>query len=206
MRKCDFCGQENLRPMSKWCSKSCHEKYSYRQNLEYHQKKNINYRKQNKHKIKDHYQQNKERLKKASRKYYEKNKKELDIKRKTYYQKNKHRFRERINAWHRQQYATNIQYKLKTNLRRRLRRMLEGKYKRGSAVKDLGCSIEDLKRHLESQFQPGMSWENYGEWHIDHIKPLSKFDLTDLIELQKACNYTNLQPLWAVDNIKKSDK
>jgi hypothetical protein len=80
--------------------------------------------------------------------------------------------------------------------------------KSGSAVRDLGCSIEQLKQHLESKFQTNMSWNNYGPtgWHIDHIIPLSKFNLSIREELLKACHYTNLQPLWAIDNICKGNK
>lgn len=77
--------------------------------------------------------------------------------------------------------------------------------KHGSAVRDLGCSIEEFKTHLESKFQHGMTWENYGRkgWHIDHIKPLSSFDLTDGEQLKIACNYKNMQPLWWNDNLSK---
>lgn len=75
-----------------------------------------------------------------------------------------------------------------------------------SAVRDLGCSIDELKSFLESKFIDDMTWDNYGKWHIDHIKPLSKFDLNDPKEILKACHYTNLQPLWAKDNIVKYNK
>lgn len=72
----------------------------------------------------------------------------------------------------------------------------------------LGCSIDELKIHLESKFQEGMNWENYGlkGWHIDHIIPCAFFDLTKEEEQRKCFHYTNLQPLWWIDNIKKSDK
>ena len=71
-----------------------------------------------------------------------------------------------------------------------------------------GCSPSELRLHLESQFQVGMTWDNYGMfgWHIDHIKPLSTFDLTDDEEIQAACHFTNLQPLWAYDNLSKKNK
>lgn len=75
----------------------------------------------------------------------------------------------------------------------------------GSPIKDLGCSILELKIWIESKFEPGMTWENHGMWHLDHIRPLSKFNLMDREEFLKACNYTNLQPLWAKDNIRKSN-
>ncbi|MDC0427466.1 hypothetical protein OAL77_01805 [Candidatus Pelagibacter sp.] len=78
--------------------------------------------------------------------------------------------------------------------------------KKISSRKLLGCSIDDFKIHLEKQFKTKMTWENYGKWHIDHIKPVSKFDLTNQEEQKKCFHYTNLQPLWAKENIVKSDK
>lgn len=101
---------------------------------------------------------------------------------------------------------TDINFKLITYLRSRLYSAMKSNFKAGSAVRDLGCSIQHLKLHLELFWNKGMSWENYGEWHIDHIKPLSKFDLSNREQLLEVCHYTNLQPLWAKDNIRKSDK
>jgi hypothetical protein len=97
-------------------------------------------------------------------------------------------------------------YRIKKNLRDRLRSAIKGGYKSGSAIAELGCSLEELTIRFEKMFKPGMSWENYGEWHIDHIKPLSKFDLTIKEQLLLAVNYKNLQPLWAVENLKKHNK
>lgn len=95
--------------------------------------------------------------------------------------------------------------RLSDNLRARLRQAIRHNFKKGSAVRDLGCSIDEFKTYLEDKFKPGMSWDNYGKdgWHIDHIKPLSWFDLSDPSQLREACHYTNLQPLWAKDNLKK---
>lgn len=85
-----------------------------------------------------------------------------------------------------------------------LRKYLIGKA--FSTMKLTGCSTEELKNHLESLFIEDMSWDNYGTWHIDHKKPCASFDLSDP-EQQKICfHYTNLQPLWAIDNFKKSSK
>jgi len=93
-------------------------------------------------------------------------------------------------------------------LRARLAQAIKNFNKAGSAIRDLGCSIEFLKTYLESKFQPGMTWENHTKygWHIDHIVPLITFDLTDREQFLKACHYTNLQPLWAKDNLKKGRK
>ena len=104
--------------------------------------------------------------------------------------------------------AIDPNYKLAQCLRDRLNKALKGNQKTGSAIRDLGCSIDFLRQHLESLFQPGMSWDNWSlhGWHIDHMQPLSSFDLTNREQLLKACHYTNLQPLWAEENLKKSDQ
>ncbi len=105
--------------------------------------------------------------------------------------------------------ATNLNYRIMTRLRGRLSDAVRGRCPRGgSHVVLLGCSVEFLKQHLESQFKEGMSWENYGRsgWWIDHIIPLSLFDLSDPEQLKRLCHYTNLQPLWRLENIIKSNK
>jgi len=96
----------------------------------------------------------------------------------------------------------NLSHKIAHSLRVRLRRVV----KTGSAVKNLGCSIPEFLAHLESKFTTGMSWDNYGKWHIDHIKPLSSYDLTNPEQLILACHYSNLQPLWAAENISKNGR
>ncbi len=104
-------------------------------------------------------------------------------------------------------YHSDIQFKLRKILRSRLLSALQGDLKGGSAIEALGCSIEELKIHLESKFKPQMSWNNHclDGWHIDHIKPLSSFDLTNPEQVKIACSYRNLQPLWWWENLKKAD-
>ena len=101
--------------------------------------------------------------------------------------------------------ATDPNFKLAHALRVRINRAVKTG-KAGSAVKDLGCSIEDLRSYLEAKFEPGMSWDNMGRsgWHIDHIQPLSSFDLSDRQQFAAACHFTNLQPLWEFDNLSKN--
>lgn len=103
--------------------------------------------------------------------------------------------------------SVDVQFKIASDIRTRLYIGLKavGTGKVGCVVKNIGCSIEELKAHIEEQFKPGMSWDNWSRhgWHIDHIKPLSSFDLTEESQLIEACHYTNLQPLWAEENKKK---
>lgn len=105
---------------------------------------------------------------------------------------------------------TNLQAKLASNLRCRLKAAVRHNCKSGSAVRDLGCTIGEFKDHLESLFEKNMSWENYGnkrdQWSIDHIMPISKFDLTDRQHVLLCCYYLNLRPMWHIHNIQKSNK
>ena len=70
----------------------------------------------------------------------------------------------------------------------------------------LGCTVAEARAHLEAQFLPGMTWDNHGEWHIDHIRPCASFDFSDPKQQRECSHYTNLQPLWAKDNLSKSDR
>jgi hypothetical protein len=74
-----------------------------------------------------------------------------------------------------------------------------------SKMRYLGCTPKELRKYLEHMFKKGMSWDNIGEWHVDHVYPVSSFDLSTEAERHKAFHYTNLQPLWAKANVKKSD-
>jgi predicted nucleic acid-binding Zn ribbon protein len=90
----------------------------------------------------------------------------------------------------------NPEFKLIHNIRSRLRKALKGKSRDKGILKLLGCSANEVKLHIESQFKLNMTWDNYGSlWEIDHILPLASFDLSDTKQLKEACHYTNLQPL-----------
>lgn len=103
---------------------------------------------------------------------------------------------------------TDVQFALVVTLRSRLNIAIRKSCKAGSAVKLLGCSVDSLKSYLESLFRPGMDWSNWSfdGWHIDHKKPLSSFDLTDPEQLAEACHFSNLQPLWAAENMAKGNR
>lgn len=117
------------------------------------------------------------------------------------------RYREKHRAKINQKYLnrrkTDSNFKLLTILRTRIVDVLRGHSKSDTTINILGCTIEELWIHLESKFTEGMTRENHGKWHVDHIMPCASFDLTDPEQQKKCFHYTNLQPLWALDNIKK---
>jgi predicted secreted protein len=97
-------------------------------------------------------------------------------------------------------------------IRSKLQEYLSGAKKKSKTFVLIGCSSDGLKKHLESLWEPGMSWDNYGcnpngkYWHIDHIIPCSMFDLMNSEEQECCFHWTNLQPLWAADNCSKKDR
>ena len=123
--------------------------------------------------------------------------------------------KERVLAYRRQydceRKKVDINYRLMCNLRTRLAIYFKqhDSLRQGSHIRELlGCSPEQLRAHLESLFTDGMTWETYGRkgWHIDHKEPLTAFDLTDPDQLMRACHYTNLQPMWHLENIRKGGR
>jgi hypothetical protein len=115
-----------------------------------------------------------------------------------------------ISIRERARYRNDIDCRLATLLRGRTKKVLnfQAATKPGSAIKFLGCTVPEARAYLESKFQPGMTWENHGQfgWHIDHVIPLDSFDLSDPAQYAQACHYTNLQPLWWKQNIQKGNK
>ena len=149
---------------------------------------------------------NPDRITALGKKYREENREKLDARLKKYRKENPERIAARHAEYTRNRYHNDPAFRLLLNLRTRLGKVLKGATKHDSTVNLVGCTIEQLKSHLERQFTDGMTWENKGEWEVDHIRPCASFDLTKKEEQFKCFNYKNLQPLWAGDNRRKSNK
>ena len=187
MKKCSKCGEEKRLsefPKHKNCKdghrnqcKSCEKEYK-----------------------KEYYQENKEYKKEYSKEWYQENKEYKKEYQKKYRKENK----EKRNEYIRKKRKNDPLFRLKLCIRNIVNRAI--KTKRTQEI--IGCSFQELKLHLESQFTEGMSWENYGYygWHVDHKKPLSWFDLTNPDEVDKANHYSNLQPMWAEENLSKGNR
>ena len=184
------------------------------------------YHENNKDKTKEYRERNKDRIKEYSREYSKKyrfgdKREELLAKKRKYHWDNREKILEKKKEYSKRpevkamrnkkskhNYDNDIQYKLTTLIRSRLRLAIKNKSKQGSAIKNLGCSVDEFKTYLENKFQEGMTWDNWSNdgWHLDHVKPLCHFNLEDPKQLAEACHYTNLQPLWSYDNISKGNK
>ena len=177
---------------------------------------------------------NPEKLKESSRLYREKNREILRIKNREWYSKNSKKGIEASSRWSKnnpdkrviyrknsretsrlyenKKYKEDINYKLSCILRSRLNEKLSkhiNNYNtRISSTKYLGCSVEELKIHIEKSFEEGMTWDNwsFSGWHIDHIMPFGAFDLTNEENIKKICHYSNLRPMWGVENMSKGKK
>lgn len=163
------------------------------------------YRKKNKEKIAKYfhkyYRTHKQEKKKYDEKYREKNREHIRVLARKNYLKNIKQRRARM-----RKYRNKLHNKIVNNLRSRVRLALRGSYKDLSTLELLGCSLTHFKKHLKKQFKQEMNWDNYGRygWHIDHIIPCYKFDLTKKSEQLKCFHYTNLQPLWENENCAKN--
>ena len=113
-----------------------------------------------------------------------------------------------LSTYRQQLKNTDPNFKVACALRSSISNMIRrsGVQKKTRSVILLGCSINEFRQYLESKFISGMTWDNYGTWHIDHIIPCASFDLTIIDEQKKCFHYTNQQPLWAIDNLRKGDK
>ena len=142
---------------------------------------------------------NRKKIAKISKKYNLNNKEKISKKNKKYHSNNKEIRNKKLSI----KRKNNFNFKLKGNLRNRVWSALKGTNKSASTMELIGCSIDKLWNHLESKFESWMTKENYGLWHVDHKIACAKFDLT-CPEQQRTCfHYTNLQPMEAIENMRK---
>lgn len=215
--------------LKKICKECCSKN-----NKEY----NLNHKKEVRKIKKQYYQNNKEEIIRKSKTYQENNierynsyqkqyrqdhseeskeynkKYQMDHKEEIYNnflrwkENNKEKTKEYMNKYVKNRYEMEIQFKITNVLRSRIRMAIKNNAKSSNTINLLGCSIEELKLHIEKQFQPRMSWGNYGRngWHIDHILPYDSFDLKNSEEQEICFHHTNLQPLWSKENRSKWNK
>jgi hypothetical protein len=211
MKKCSKCKIEkkiiefykakNRKDGLQGTCKSCFKVYylrDYDANKEKKKLYNENYRASNKDRIKSYYLKNKEERKL----YVQKNIEKVREAKKKWLLKNK----DYHNNYFKSRKKTDALFRLKINITSRVYSSIKnnGYSKKSKTYEILGCDFETFKAHLENQFTEGMNWSNQGEWHLDHIYPVSLArDEQHLIELN---HYTNFQPLWAEDNIRKGNK
>jgi hypothetical protein len=218
---CEFNKDKSKRCGYRSECKPCQKNYSAKYRLNTFDKRKL-YREENQQKIKLWRQSNIERIYINKKQYREKNSLIISEQKKRYYEDNREKTllynkeyritnREKFNNYgknYREKNISNPIFKLSSNLRRRIRCFFKSKMisKNNKSFEIIGCSPEFLKEHLEKQFTDGMSWENHGlyGWHIDHIIPLSSAKTEE--EVYELCHYTNLQPLWSTDNLKKGAK
>jgi hypothetical protein len=168
---------------------------------------------------KDYYDKNREKLNKKVREWYGKNSERTLQQKRDYYQENRELMlersklwvknnRDKVNKYIKTKKEENPLFRVELNIRSRIKQYLKQKNitQKNRTFDIIGIEVNELKKHLESKFVDGMSWDNYGlhGWHIDHIIPLCS--AKDEYELLELFYYTNLQPLWAEDNLKKNGK
>lgn len=192
-----------------WCKlcKKASSAQKYAENPEKFRDITNKYKRNNKEAISERgkiYEEKRKDIRKEQKRiYYIENREEILDRQKTYHEANWDKKLE----YEANRKKTDINYRLSCSLRSRISNFLKGiGFKNGSAIDDLGCTIDFFKDYLASKFTKGMSWDNYGEWHIDHIKALANFDLTNREQFLEATHYTNMQPLWAIDNIRKGKR
>jgi hypothetical protein len=154
-------------------------------------------------------EKNKLKIKLINKKYRDNNKNKIAKEKKIYAQLNKEKIKIYKNNWYNNKLKSDIGFKMLKRIRNRIYYALikqRNIRKIESFTSLVGTNKENLWKHLEKQFKDGMTKENYGKWHIDHIKPCAAFNLINIKEQRECFHYTNLQPLWAKENLSKGAK
>ncbi len=234
-KECKICGVEKLlidfyyRKDSGRYRTECKECYNER-----NKKQKKEYNEENKEKIKEYHAQyyieNKEIINKKNKKWQKDNKKIVNENKKEWRKNNKEKVKQYLKRWkeNNEAYFKRPEFKEKERIRnckrredpifrlnQNISRNMNHSLRNNNLSKNgrsweylVGYTTQDLKKHIEKQFQPGMSWDNYGDWHIDHRIPRSFFVYTSVndVEFKYCWGLGNLQPLWAFDNLSKADK
>jgi hypothetical protein len=209
---CEFEIKKSSKTGRRYECKSCRKEYTKKYWEKIKEKKDVL------DKRKKYYNQNLDKIKEINKQYYNKNYDDLSKKKKEYNEKNKEKISEYLKIWrknnikktneyHNNRKKTDPLFKLSHIARCRIYSFMKIKNitKRNKTFEIIGCSPQELKEHIEKQFTEGMSWDKIGKYiHIDHIIPLSSAKTEE--EVLKLCHYTNLQPLWAEDNLEKGSK
>lgn len=223
IKKCSMCGEEKSldcfransrskdgkRPECKTCKSNIEKEYR-KNNLEKLRDKDHQYYLKNSERIKEYskeyYQINIERHKEKSKEWYLANQDKVKESRQRYIDKDPEAVKKYMNEYMKNRYATDINYKIKSIINKRLRDGLRST-KNFPTIDYLGCSIEHFKAWMEYQFDDNMSWENLGSyWHIDHVKPCSSYNFNSHSQIFECYNWSNLRPLEKTENIRKSNK
>lgn len=204
-KRCCYCNE--VKPFEMF-NKSNHEKSGYkprckecRKATEYEP-----FKEHIKKKSKLRYETNKADIYISNKLYREKNKDWYKNYNEKYYQENKTKIKDKSKRYIYARLENDLGFRIQARLRKRINSVMNGISKSKRTMELVGCSHDELIKHIESQFKEGMNWENYGEWHIDHIIPCALFDFTKESDQLICFNYKNLQPLWAKENISKGKK
>jgi len=155
---------------------------------------------------KRYYLKNREKELEYQKKYAQEHKQDRKEYHKKYRKEHQEKIKNQEKEYKKNKLNKDISFKLSHYLRIRLNHAIKSNSKSASVINLLGCSIKFFKEYLEAQFTVGMNWDNYGLWHIDHIKPCASFDLSKAEEQSRCFNYTNLRPLWAKENLERPKK
>jgi len=175
--------------------RECRSKHEYGKNKEYILAKR-----------KEYYKENKEKMNKDSKEWKLNNAERYRKVRQVYYIENMEYIKVNVKKNMYKRLENDIEFRIYQRCRTRLYNAVKRHTKSARTKELIGCTTKYLLNHLEKQFTIGMTWDNYGDWHIDHIKPCVLFDFSKEEEQRECFNYMNLQPLWAEDNYRKSDK
>ena len=157
----------------------------------------------------DFYQNNRDSEIARSKDWAQKNPEKKSKYNKEYSVKNRKRLNAKEREYRKMRRATSPLFRISIQARVSARRIVKmGAASPGRSGAALGCDYDKARRHIESQFKPGMTWGNYGRngWHIDHVRPLCSVDVSDPSDVLSALHYTNLQPMWAIDNLRKGGR